>query len=645
MVDVWKELGKALGVALFPIAKIGINIWKGFGDASSDLIKGFMHEADDVKGDVGPSVSKMLPDVIKEATNALTMGSPPKEIKESVDKFVEQFVKMIEKESKTEGKSLPTAAELAGTQTKLIGAIIGMYAATHAISIALDATHPLKDWGFKTAIMDMLFQFKMSDVIGPMIQAPMWAAVVVPTRYRANSDYPYKLPDERVLPELVAKGIIDDKTYKTNMGYQAFDGTWSDDLVKNVYRYPSFSDLRTMIHRTDMTWEDAKLALEKSLIHTDYLDGYEDLVPVFPGLGDLITMMVREVITPEKFREMAGLMGLSETWADNYYDNHWILLPLGEVKKARHRGDITKGELDKFLVLHDYKPEPRPGIETSDADLASGLIYDRPGRIEARWLFRWGEIDLDELQELLEDAGLDPDWSPRVAKVVGMNQFLSDINRQVANIKADYAKGFSVEKTLRSELSLLGMRDDIVAYHVADALADRERGILDGRLRTLRSQYARGALTMAQILETVEDIIIDKEARDAWVQVLPTAKQVMILEETFGTEINRLVTNVKYDYVRGYVEKPALVSRLQLLDIPDAVIDFHVIDAEEDRQRRHNDKRLAIIEEGYIDDLIEWTSVEKMSKEIIVDKDGYDLYLDEVWLNKTKAKRVFEGEQ
>jgi len=75
------------------------------------------------------------------------------------------------------------------------------------------------------------------------------------------------------------------------------------------------------------------------------------------------------------------------------------------VKKARHRGDIDDGELDKFLVLHDYKPTPRVGIKTSDADLAAGLIWDLPGRIDARWMYRWGEIDAAGLRDLLVKDG------------------------------------------------------------------------------------------------------------------------------------------------------------------------------------------------------------------------------------------------
>jgi len=193
-------------------------------------------------------------------------------------------------------------------------------------------------------------------------------------------------------------------------------------------------------------------------------------------------------------------------------------------------------------------------------------------------------------------------------------------------------------------MEALGLRSEMVEYHVMDAMADRVRSIHDEELRTMRAQYARGAKTMADIIEAVKPIIVDEVARDAWLAALPTAKQVVIMEETFGTEINRLVANAKYDYVRGYTTKPNMVSRLQLLDLPVEVIEFHVMDAAEDRVRGHKDKSLAIIEEGYIDGLIPWAQVEAMAGEILVDVDGLNIFLDGVWLNKHKAVRVFAGE-
>jgi len=644
MVDVWKELGTAVGKALKPLADMGAAIWTGFGDAAEDLIKGFMDGAEDVKTALEPSITSLLPNVLDEAASALSEGSPPKEIKEAVDNFIASLMEMIERDSKTEGQSLPTGAQLATTQAKIVAGIMGMYAATHAISIALDATHPLKDWGFKSAIMDMLYQFNMSEVIGPMIQAPIWASVVTPMRMLARCKNPYDVPGSGVLPYLRIKGMLTDEEYKLNMSYHALDATFADHLLLNTARYPSFSELRTMVHRGVKTVADVKDALQKSLIHTEYVDAFESMLPSIPSVSDLIRFAVREAYPDAttftehyaKMSEWMGKIGYDQYFADASWTAHWIIPSIGQADDMLHRGMITEEQHTGLYILNDIRPQ--------DIDSLRALTWSLPGRIEARWMFRWDEIDATDLRDFLVKSGLDPQYADMAARAMAKNQFLSDINRQVANIKGDYARGYSVEASLRSDLATLGMRSDIVEYHVVDALADRARSIHDEELRTLRAQYARGALTMAEILVAVTSIIVDEVAREAWLAALPTAKQVVIMEETYGAEVNRLVTNAKYDYVRGYTTKANMVDRLTLLDIPEAVIMFHTMDADEDRNRRHLDKRLAIIEEGYIDDLISWKNVESMAGEILVDEPAYNLFLDEVWLNKHKAKRVFEGE-
>jgi len=640
MADVWAELGKAVGRALKPLADMGTAIWTAFGDASGDIIKGFMAGAQDVKTAIEPTVIGLLPDVFDEAASALGEASPDPKTKESVDKFIAEFMKMIETKAKTEGKSLPTAAQLATTQGTLVAGIIGMYAATHAISIALDATQPLKDWGFKTAIMDMLYQFKMSDVIGPMIQAPIWASVVVPLRMRANANYPYQVPGTGVLPYLVAKDIITDAEYKLNMKYSAYDETWSAHMLENTWRYPSFGELRTMVHRGVATVEDLKGALKKSLVHADFLDGYDQLIPSIPNVSDLIRFAVREAYPDAttftehyaKMSEWMAKQGFSQYFADAAWTAHWIIPTVSQANEMLHRGDIDEDEHTALYILNDIRPE--------DIDKLRALTWKFPGRIESRWMFRWGEYDVTDLRDALVRDGLNPDYAEAAARSVAKNQFLSDINRQISNSKASFVKGYTLEGTLRGDLEALGLRSEMVEYHVVDALADRERAIHDEELRTLRAQYARGALTMDEVIAMATPIIIDEGVRLAWLAALPTAKQVVIMEETFGTEINRLVVNAKYDYVRGYIEKPAMVSRLTLLDLPDGVIEFHVMDADEDRIRGHRDKSLGHIEEGYVDDIVSWEDVQAMAKPILVDEEAYNIWLDGVWLNKHKAVRV-----
>ena len=90
MVDVWKSLGEAIGRALKPLRDIGTNIFTAFGDAAGDLVTGFMGAASTLTDTLEPTVTSLLPGVIDKATDALTPGSPPPEIKEAVDKFIAQ---------------------------------------------------------------------------------------------------------------------------------------------------------------------------------------------------------------------------------------------------------------------------------------------------------------------------------------------------------------------------------------------------------------------------------------------------------------------------------------------------------------------------------------------------------------------------
>ena len=644
MVDVWNELGKAVGRTLKPLADLSSAIWTGFTDSAGDIVHGFLDGIDDLQESATPVMEALMPSVLEEATAALGENSPDPKVKKAVDDLVAQLMKTIEKDSKTKHESIPSKDELAKRQASLIGGVLAMYAATHAVSMALDATQPLKDWGFKSAAMDLMYQFDMSKVVGPMIQAPIWSSVIVPLRYRANSDYPHQIPGTGILPYLMAKNIITSDAYEENMRYNAYDETWSKHMLENTFRYPSFSELRTMVHRGSLTVEDLKIAMAKSLIKTEYLDKYKDMIPSIPGVGDLVRFAVREAYPDmvgfeahyAKMSEWMGKTGYDQYFADAFWTAHWIIPTVSQADDMLHRGMIDDEAHRALYILNDIRPE--------DIDSLRALTWKLPGRIEARWMFRWGEIDASDLRDLLVKDGLDPEYADSVASAMAKNQFLSDINRQIANIKTDYSRGYSTEATLRGDLSALGMRSEIVEYHVVDALEDRERSIHDEELKTLRSQYARGAFTMAQIITAVTPIIIDKVVRDAWLEALPSAKSVMIVEETYGTEVNRLVTNAKYDYVRGYTLIGDLTSRLQFLNLPLEIIQYHIMDADEDRARSYKDKSLKILEEGYIDDLMDWPSVEEMARVILVDEEAYNIWLDGVWLNKHKAVRVFAGE-
>jgi len=523
MVDVWKELGKAIGSIFKPIFEIPGAIWKSLGDAAGTLMKGFMDATEDLVEVIEPTITGLMPDIFEEATAALGEGSPPEEIKTAVDKFIAELMKMIETESKTESKSLPTGADLAVVQGKLVAGIMGMYAVTHVLSLALDASGPAKAWGFKAAVMDMMYQFKMSDVIGPMIQAPIWAGVITPMRMQARAANPYEVPDARWITGLAARGIIPDDRYKEAMGYQALSAEWADWLAEGEKRLPFFADLKPMVHRGELTVAEARDILARQAFKEEHLDAYEALIPEIPGLSDLRRIAVRESypgappgLRPEDsaawhYGEMTrwlGKTGYSAYWSEALWGAHWIIPTKSQADDLLHRGEIDEDEHTALLILNDIAPEHIPHLRA--------LSWDLPGAIEARWMFRWGKIGVDELGELLKAGGLKPEWVPRVASAVATNQFLSDIGALETNIKADLRDGLILEPVARVDLLALGYPEAFVEFHIADAVHDREVKYKKARVGTLEDYYQGDIINSDELEAHGKKIIVDATTRGLW---------------------------------------------------------------------------------------------------------------------------------
>jgi hypothetical protein len=128
-----------------------------------------------------------------------------------------------------------------------------------------------------------------------------------------------------------------------------------------------------------------------------------------PGPSDLIRFVVREVIKPEDFDRWMRLQGFSSEWSKAYWEAHWVLPSRGEVIEAYHRGIISKEEMERYLVWHDYKPEPRPGISKSDMEIVAGLTKTLMGRVDVRRAYELGFLEREQLVEWYRKLGYEED--------------------------------------------------------------------------------------------------------------------------------------------------------------------------------------------------------------------------------------------
>jgi len=131
--------------------------------------------------------------------------------------------------------------------------------------------------------------------------------------------------------------------------------------------------------------------------------------PLIPNLTDLITMLVREVITPEQYVDLASMQGESKIWADRRWETHWRLPSPDYLIDSYHRGNISKAELDKFIVWHDYRPAPRPGVSKSDLEIMGGIFKALIPRVDLRRGWTAGLVSDEELVERYRWLGYEDD--------------------------------------------------------------------------------------------------------------------------------------------------------------------------------------------------------------------------------------------
>ena len=499
MVDVWKELGKAVGAVFKPLFEIPAAMWRSLQEAAGDLAEGFANAAKAVSDAVDPIITPHVAKIMEAATEAILPGSPKPEVEEASKKLTEALMKALEDLVPEKGESPPTMEKLLVAVAGVITTNIGLYLGAEGAGVALDLAHPMKAIGLRAVAGDMLQSLQMPAMVGPTLQAPVWSGVVAPLRMRMNQKFPYLVPDYRWITSLHAKGIIDTDTYEEAMSFQALDATWAAALAEGEKRLPSFGELREMLWRKAVDEPKLRDALQKMGTRSDFLDGYIELTTPRVGAGDLITMSVREAfeVRPgdeemvERFVTEMAKWGYDRETCLWHWRSHWRLPALGEVFRMHHRGIDMPYTVETFLKWADYSPEWRGPLEK--------LSWDLPGRIDARWLYRWNIYSVEDLRDLLVKRGLDPEYADDVATATARNQWLTEIRKLIDNAKRDYGKGYIDEATLRADLTGLDLHPDWIEYHVQDALADAGRVLKDDAVDALGDAWLKDIVTEEEL--------------------------------------------------------------------------------------------------------------------------------------------------
>jgi len=359
-------------------------------------------------------------------------GSPEKEALESAKKVVESLQLRLKKIMEESMKSPADITSLHRWAWTVAAEVAGIMLTLFGVATAVDASHPVKDWGAKEVMGNIIAWMGLDVILRAPLQIMHEEGVQEALHQFFRKEYRLALPDEGDLRTYYLRGYVSEGDVRDVLARFGYEDKWIDAEIKS--------------------WQ------------------------IIPGVSDLITFVVREVISPEDFYGWAAKQGLSEYWAKNYWEAHWRLPSFENIREAWWRGIISQEEFRKYVVWHDYKPEPRPGISKSDLDIMNELSYELPGKLDLRWMWRWGLISEDEFRALLAKTGIHPDYLDAVADAYMKNELLDERNRFATTLETLYSAGKISEEEFRRKMAEIGFSSNEI-----DLRADRAQYIIKGR--------------------------------------------------------------------------------------------------------------------------------------------------------------------
>lgn len=132
-------------------------------------------------------------------------------------------------------------------------------------------------------------------------------------------------------------------------------------------------------------------------------------VPMIPGAGDLVNMVVKEAFVPELrtpapelFSKFMAEQGFDEFWSTTFWTAHWKPLDIQIITEMFHRKIITEEDFIRRLIILDFRPD--------DTEIVKEWLFRLPNRVEARIMARFGLLTDEQLNEIIRSEGVREDF-------------------------------------------------------------------------------------------------------------------------------------------------------------------------------------------------------------------------------------------
>jgi len=343
------------------------------------------------------------------------------------------------------------------TPEKVTSLVVALYGAAftagitaHGISVTTELLHPMKNLGLSQAaamVGDFAGFSRLAGATVGILDSRIVGQVMT---YALQYKFRPRIHNEQMLQTLAIKGDIPIDKFRKLMGYQGYADEYIDDVIRTMYREPSYRELGLMY--------DAASADDAWLFDKLRRAGYDAA-----DARIFVTSLTKRITSPQR---------------TSYFSQCFYLYREGYIERDRFRELLSRLELRPEAIT----------LALAAADLA--YLYDYTHDMVTYYTASYIKdlISKDELLVSLVSIGIIPkratlmvrkatvQKTPKPAKAVAkaLEVKMSALQTKYVQLyQQEYRKGVIDEQQLLTSLLALGLTSDLAEVTVALEAAKR----------------------------------------------------------------------------------------------------------------------------------------------------------------------------
>lgn len=180
-------------------------------------------------------------------TQALKPGSPPQPLGQVTADLGGALMENIISHCNLVHKSPIDRGAVVAAGVGILGAVGIMQAVGGVLTMAFDATHPIKAWGLQDMFHRIVLNLMSSPITAGILSVPIAVGILTPMRQFYNMRFRPNLPSQGQADQMLFEGNITPDQWHEIYAYAGQDETYIEAWRKTMYREPAQRTLLTMM--------------------------------------------------------------------------------------------------------------------------------------------------------------------------------------------------------------------------------------------------------------------------------------------------------------------------------------------------------------------------------------------------------------